>query len=167
MLISVLRRVTLALLAVIVGEGNGLAGSIQEAPVSPTPGASGRVSFFYRFPEKLHAGKEPQGSVGLLLLVPGFNGDGRMFLSQEAWTRFADQQRVVLVSPSFHTTPDEIREGRGYYYPALGSGGETLAAIQQIAGKEKFTVGRILIFGFSAGAHFAHRFALWNRERPR
>ncbi len=102
------------------------------------PDARGQVDFYYRFQEKAR-GREPGTSVSVLLLVPGFNGDGRKFLSQEAGTRFADQQGVVLVSPSFHTTVDEIRAGRGYYYPALGSGAETLAAIQQIAGKEKFS----------------------------
>jgi len=164
-LISVVRKQTiLALLLFIVGGRNGLAGAVREVRVSSPSGAIGPVSFFYRMPESQET-RKPQEALGLLLLVPGFNGDGRMFLNEGAWIRFSDEKGMILVSPSFHTTPEEARAGTGYYYPKLGSGLTTLAALDQIAGKEHVKFDKILIFGFSAGAHFAHGFALWKPER--
>jgi pimeloyl-ACP methyl ester carboxylesterase len=88
-----------------------------------------------------------------------------MFLRQEAWTRFADREGLVLVSPSFHTDLDEIHSGKGYYYPKLWSGQVTLDALKKIGERIGARTDKILMFGFSAGAHFTHRFALWQPDK--
>ena len=80
MLISVLRKMTfLAVLILIVGDMNGLAGTIREVRVCPPSGGNNDVSFFYRMPEDSHGKGASRGAVSLLLLAPGFNGEGGCF----------------------------------------------------------------------------------------
>ncbi len=47
----------------------------------------------------------------------------------------------------------------------LGSGEATVEALGRIGAKLGMKPDKILIFGFSAGAHFAHGFASWKPER--
>jgi len=102
----------------------------------------------------------------VLVLIPGFNGVGRTWLEGDnEWTQFADLEGILLIGPSFNTTMEEVRAHRGYYYPALWSGEATLRAVEEIGRRERVPVDKFMIFGFSAGAHFAHGFALWKPER--
>lgn len=115
--------------------------------------------FWYRAP----FGGAP---VGVLLLVPGCNGDGRGMLSETGpWAQFANEAHLVLVGPTFQTTLEEVHSRQGYYYPELWSGDATMKALEQIRAKTSVRSDKVLIFGFSAGAHFAHRFALWKPEK--
>ena len=115
--------------------------------------------FWYRAP----LGGAP---VGLLMLVPGCNGDGRGMLNESGpWARFADEAHLVLVGPTFKTTLEEVHSRQGYYYPELWSGAATLKALEQIRAQTGVRSNKVLIFGFSAGSHFAHRFALWKPEK--
>lgn len=100
------------------------------------------------------------------MLVPGFNGSGRIWLEGDnEWTRFADREGLVLVGQSLQTTMEEVKAHKGYYYPALWSGKATLEAVEEIGRREHIPTERFLLFGFSAGAHFTHGFALWKAER--
>lgn len=115
--------------------------------------------FWYRVP----SGDVP---MGVLMLVPGSNGDGRgMLEATGSWTRFADEMHLVLVGPTFKTTLEEVHSRQGYYYPELWSGEATLKALEQIRAQTGARGDKVLIFGFSAGAHFAHRFALWKPDK--
>jgi predicted esterase len=97
----------------------------------------------------------------VLLLVPGYNGAGEGMLSH-SWMSFADANGLVLLAPTFHATPEELHAGKGYYYPSKGSGEAIEKAIDEVSRRVSgLSTSRILIFGFSAGAHVAHRFALW------
>ena len=139
-----------------VGTGSSTLKSVQIA----TPSELNKEAvFWYRVP----FGGAP---VGVLLLVPGCNGDGRGMLSESgSWARFADAAHLVLVGPTFQTTLEEVHSRKGYYYPELWSGEATLKALEQIRAKTGVQTDKLLVFGFSAGAHFAHRFALWKPEK--
>jgi pimeloyl-ACP methyl ester carboxylesterase len=100
----------------------------------------------------------------LLLLVPGYNGSSEAMLD-ERWKTFAEKHGLVLLALTFKTTPEELQRGRGYYYPEQGSGAEVERMLEQVGKETGVQTDKILIFGFSAGAHFAHRFALWKPER--
>ncbi len=140
----------------------GSGSAIQEFPLPAIPGVHDVIPFYYRMPES------PAPPTGVLLLVPGYNGSGLDFLkASSSWYGCADSERLILVSPSFQTTPEEIHSDRGYYSPRLWSGQAALEAVDHIAAQAGIAPGPILIFGFSAGAHFAHRFALWNPPRVR
>lgn len=122
----------------------------------PAVGRAPSVAFYYRVPDSR--------AVGVLLLVPGYNGSGEAMLDGR-WSRFADEQGLVLLAPTFQTSPEELKKGQGYYYPEQGSGLQMERALSELARKTGVKTDRILIFGFSAGAHFAHRFALWKPDR--
>lgn len=100
----------------------------------------------------------------VLLLIPGYNGSGEALLDAR-WKVFAEKHGLVLLAPTFKTTPEELRRGRGYYYPEQGSGAEVERMLAQGKQESGVQTDKILIFGFSAGAHFAHRFAMWKPER--
>lgn len=121
-------------------------------------GGSEKVEFFYREPSGIPA--------GVLLLVPGYNGSGSAMLD-ERWCRFADEQALVLLAPTFQTSPEQLKKEKGYYYPDQGSGTQVEMALGEVKRKLGVKTDKVLIFGFSAGAHFAHRFALWKPGRVR
>lgn len=102
---------------------------------------------------------------GILLIIPGFNGSGVKILD-DRWKHFADEHALVLLAPTFTSTnnPQELRT-KGYYYPEQGSGAVIEEALSEVHRRTGAPVDKILIFGFSAGAHLAHRFALWKPDR--
>jgi len=104
-------------------------------------------------------------ATGVLLLIPGFNGSGEKILD-DRWKHFADEHSLVLLAPTFTSKygPEELRT-KGYYYPEQGSGAVIEEALSELHRRTGAPVDKILIFGFSAGAHLAHRFALWKPER--
>ena len=136
-------------------DGRGGLSDVGSFPVAGDGGAE-NVEFFYRKPSGV--------PTGVLLLVPGYDGSGSAMLD-ERWCRFADEHALVLLAPMFQTNPEQLKKGQGYYYPGQGSGGQVEMALAEIRGKLGVKTDRVLIFGFSAGAHFAHRFALWKAER--
>ncbi len=145
------------------GAPSGLNVGFVSVPVGGAPG--GAVPCSYRVPAMPSYAK----SFRILVLVPGYNGDGKAMIDA-AWSEFADREGLVLVTPTFKTTKEEVHSGKGYYYPALWSGEVVLEAVRRIAESEKekgieIDTEKIFIFGFSAGAHFAHRFALWKPGR--
>ena len=142
---------------VLVAPAAGGLADVGSFPVAGIGGAE-NAEFFYRKPACVPA--------GVLLLVPGYNGSGSSMLD-ERWCRFADERGLVLLAPTFQTTPEQLKQEKGYYYPEQGSGRQVETALAEIRGKLGVKTDRILIFGFSAGAHFAHRFALWKPGRVR
>ena len=107
---------------------------------------------------------QPASASQVLLLVPGINGPGPHMFTPE-WKGFASKHHVILLAPTFLTSPEEIKNRRGYYYPEQWSGQATEDALSELGKRENASVDKILIFGFSAGAHFANGFSLWNPER--
>ncbi len=135
-----------------------LSAAISEVNSFPVPrmGTSESSIFFYRKPSR--------DATGLLLLVPGYNGSGESMLD-ERWCQFADEHGLVLLAPTFRASPEQLKRQEGYYYPAQGSGAQIDEALAVIGAKLGVKTDSVLIFGFSAGAHFAHRFALWRPEQ--
>lgn len=147
--------------------------AIQEIWVS-TPSALNRtVEFAYRMPQhpaitQSHfANRQPNRQHDqVLMLVRGYNGSGKAWITGEnAWTRFADREGMILLAPTFKTDVQEVHSHKGYYYPELWSGKATLEALRQLHERTGADVKKILLFGFSAGAHFTHGFALWKPGR--
>ena len=101
---------------------------------------------------------------GVLVLVPGYNGKGEQMLDGR-WKKFAEKNALVLLAPSFHAEGNENNQGKGYYYPEQGSGQVMEKALDELHQRMGVEVARVLFFGFSAGAHYSHRFALWRPRR--
>jgi hypothetical protein len=93
---------------------------------------------------------------GVLVLCPGYNGDGEYLIREKGWREFARKHRLLLVGLSFASKTEDLsrRVRRGYYYVERGSGGLLLEGLKKITKREL----PVVIFGFSGGAHFVHRF---------
>ena len=98
---------------------------------------------------------------GVLILVPGCNGDGRDFLSEERWVEFATRNRLALVGVSFKSPTDLLKDRKGYYDASRGSGRALLSLLE----KAGLSGRPLLMFGFSGGAHFVSSFVEEYPER--
>lgn len=110
-------------------------------------------------PVYLYAGAK-EGVRGVLLLQPGINAAGDALLNDPSWQQFGRKERLVLMGVGFKTGKVNVKTN-GYYYPEQGSGPAIVRAVEMVCAKAGITAQPILMFGFSGGAHFAHRFALW------
>jgi dienelactone hydrolase len=110
-----------------------------------------------------HAEGDKPGA-GVLVLVPGYNGKGEQMLDAR-WKTFSTIHDLVLLAPTFHAEGNENNEGKGYYYPEQGSGEVMEKALKEVERRTGAKTGQVLFFGFSAGAHYVHRFALWKPQR--
>ena len=143
---------------------SGFAYEAAKVESFPIVSKEASVPFFLYRPDSSSEGISHRPS-GVLLLIPGFNGSGEKILD-DSWKRFADEYSLVLLAPTFTSTnnPQELRT-KGYYYPEQGSGAVIEEALWEVHRRTGAPVDKILIFGFSAGAHLAHRFALWKPDR--
>lgn len=98
---------------------------------------------------------------GVLVLVPGCNGDGRTFLDDKGWVRFAEKNRLALVGVTFSSPLKILKARRGYYEASRGSGRVLLALLEEAG----FAGAPLFMFGFSGGAHFVSSFVEEYPER--
>lgn len=99
--------------------------------------------------------------LAVLVLCPGYNGNGAKLIGDPEWRDFAKKHRLGLVGLSFTSPPEAIRDGTGYYYVAKGSGEKLLEGIRAIFGRDL----PLLVYGTSGGAHFTSRFEQWRPDR--
>lgn len=98
---------------------------------------------------------------GVLVLIPGTNGNGERMVRDLSWQEFARRHNLALMGVSFASDLARLEQGKGYYFASQGSGGLLLEGIQKAFSRDL----PILLFGFSAGAHFTSRFVEWKPER--
>jgi pimeloyl-ACP methyl ester carboxylesterase len=106
------------------------------------------------------AGHEPLK--GILVLVPGSNGDGRPAVNDEVWQAFATQQRLALLGCCFTDKPHPNMNIEAYAMASHGSGQALLDAIPQLASQiARPEIGQLplLLWGHSAGGQFNYEFA--------
>jgi len=96
----------------------------------------------------------------VLVLCPGYNGNGTGLIQQKAWQEFAVSENLGLMGIHFESPVNLLSECQGYYQASKGSGEILLASIRKIYGRDL----PILIFGFSGGAHFTTRLIAWKPE---
>lgn len=89
-----------------------------------------------------------------LVLVPGCNEDGRVFLSDPLWTNFAERNNLGLVVVTFKS-PEKLLKARKEYYEASRGSGSALISLLNKAGLSNQP---LLMFGISGGAHFVSSF---------
>jgi hypothetical protein len=97
---------------------------------------------------------------GIIVLVPGFDGDGRGMITAPAWQSLARKYRLALVSC--------FMQGPGYHEAARGTGDALLEALKQFADKSsrpEVAQAPLLLYGESAGGQFDYNFTLWKPER--
>jgi pimeloyl-ACP methyl ester carboxylesterase len=97
----------------------------------------------------------------ILVLCPGFNGNGKAWIENPVWQKFASDNNLDLAGLSFASDGELLKRGRGYYYPSQGSGQVLLDGISNAVGGDL----PLVLYGFSGGAHFSSGFADWKPER--
>lgn len=97
----------------------------------------------------------------VIILSPGYNGNGRDFLCDRNWYEFAKYYRLGVVGLSFASQEIDLHNGKGYYYVKNGSGELLFEGLRRIYGRDL----PLLLYGFSGGAHFTARLAEWKPKR--
>jgi poly(3-hydroxybutyrate) depolymerase len=105
---------------------------------------------------------------GVLVLVPGSNGDGRAMAQDSTWQEFATRQRLAIVACRFTDKPHEQAFIEEYIAVSRGSGDALLGAISRFAersGHPEVANAPLLMWGMSAGGQFNYEFVAWKPER--
>ena len=97
----------------------------------------------------------------VIVLSPGYNGNGREFIRDRNWYEFAKHYRLGIVGLSFASPKVDLHNGKGYYYVKNGSGELLFEGLRYIYGRDL----PLLLYGFSGGAHFTARLAEWQPKR--
>ena len=104
---------------------------------------------------------------GILVLNPGFNGDGRKAVLDTVWQKFAIKHNFIIVASHFKGY--QSSEGKPSYSNASkGSGDILLKSIKkyskEISNKDINKLP-LLLYGFSAGGQFNYEFVSWKPEK--
>jgi pimeloyl-ACP methyl ester carboxylesterase len=123
-----------------------------------------RFSYCLYVPAAYAAGGER--SLPVLALVHG--SDRRPQQLRDEFAAFCEEHGCIAVAPLFPAGIEAPGEFDGYKY--LGGGdlrydNILLAMLDEVTAVYGADTGRFLLFGFSGGAHFAHRFALLHPAR--
>ncbi len=105
--------------------------------------------------------KITEDPIGVLVLCPGCNGNGKEWIQDPLWQQFARDHNLDLIGISFASPVSLLTSGRGYYYPEQGSGRLLLDGVAQAFHQEL----PLILYGFSGGAHFTAGFTDWKPER--
>lgn len=110
---------------------------------------------------ELYYFKSTPHPTAVLVLCPGYNGNGSGMIRQAAWQNFAKQHNLGLIGIHFESPVELLSQCQGYYQASKGSGAALLSGIRQAFGPDL----PIMIYGFSGGAHFTTRFVTWRPDR--
>ncbi|MEO7362245.1 MAG: hypothetical protein ABI120_18085 [Gemmatimonadaceae bacterium] len=105
---------------------------------------------------------------GIVLLVPGSNGDGRSSAQDTVWQAFAVKHKLALVACYFKDKQHDQNFIEDYIKVSEGSGDALLTAIDDFAQRSKhaeLSTAPMLLWGMSAGGQFNYEFVAWKPER--
>jgi poly(3-hydroxybutyrate) depolymerase len=105
---------------------------------------------------------------GVLVLVPGSNGDGRPMAQDSVWQGFAAKNRLAILACRFTDKQHEQGFIEEYIAVSRGSGDALLTALGRFAersGHPELSTAPFLMWGMSAGGQFNYEFVAWKPER--
>jgi poly(3-hydroxybutyrate) depolymerase len=105
---------------------------------------------------------------GVLVLVPGSNGDGRAQVQDTVWQAFATKHKLALVGCFFKDKPHEQNFIEEYVDVSKGSGQallDAMASFGKRANHPEIANAPLLLWGMSAGGEFNYEFVSWKPER--
>ena len=105
---------------------------------------------------------------GVLVLVPGSNGDGRPMAEDAFWQDFAGRHKLAIVACRFTDKPHDLGFIEDYVNVSKGSGQALMTAMSAFAAKSshpEVATAPIMLWGMSAGGQFNYEFAAWKPER--
>jgi len=101
----------------------------------------------------------------LLIIVPGYNGDGRNEAGDSLWQVFAQKHRLAIMACYFK---DYENPEVWYRQASKGSGQALLDGIHKFAlktGKPALDNMPLILWGTSAGGQFNYEFACWRPHK--
>jgi dienelactone hydrolase len=105
---------------------------------------------------------------GVVVLVPGSNGDGRSQVQDSVWQAFATRHRLALVGCRFTDKPHDQNFIEDYVNVSKGSGQALESALGHFAKNAKhaeLATAPLFLWGMSAGGQFNYEFVAWKPER--
>ncbi len=105
---------------------------------------------------------------GIVVIVPGSNGDWRTMVTDTAWQAFATKHKLALVGCRFTDKPHDQSFIEQYVEVSKGTGQALLDALTAFAGKAKhpeLASAPLFLWGMSAGGQFNYEFVAWKPER--
>jgi poly(3-hydroxybutyrate) depolymerase len=100
----------------------------------------------------------------LLVVLPGWQGDGRGYVTNASWQTFARKHKLGILSLKFQSEEN----GPAYHTVEGGSGDALFAALRKLATDSKQPAvadARLLIWGHSAGGQVAYGLGCFKPER--
>ncbi len=119
------------------------------------------LEFYYYIPSKVL--KEKNKAHPLLACIPYLSGRGEDFVLP-IFKDFAEEEGFLIISPSFVFDEKNWESKSSYQYPSAWSGEAFLKIVEKVKNKFGLNISKFYLFGFSAGAQFSLRFALWKPE---
>lgn len=114
------------------------------------------------------APKDTASLRGIVVLVPGSNGDGRPMADDAFWQEFATKNAVALLGCRFTDKPHDQSFIEDYVNVSRGSGQALLDVIARFASRSNHLEAAsapLFLWGMSAGGQFNYEFTAWKPER--
>ena len=111
---------------------------------------------------------EARALLGVAVLVPGSNCDGRAQVEDLFWQDFTRRHSLALVGCWFTDHPHENMNIEDYARAHDGSGRALLDAVDRLAkaaAHPEAATAPLLLWGLSAGGEFNYEFACWKPAR--
>jgi poly(3-hydroxybutyrate) depolymerase len=105
---------------------------------------------------------------GVIVLVPGSNGDGRNWVLDSAWQNLAFRNNLALLGCYYTDLPHDNMAIEEYANVKQGSGDALLNVLLRLAKSthhEELSGAPLFLWGISAGGEFNYEFACWRPER--
>jgi len=105
---------------------------------------------------------------GIVILMPGSNGDGRSSVGEESWQKLAESHDLALIGCYFTDRQHPYMDIEEYVDVKEGSGQALLDAIKHFAEKshhKELEKAPLLLWGHSAGGEFNYEFVCWKPEK--
>jgi dienelactone hydrolase len=105
---------------------------------------------------------------GVVILVPGSNGDGRAMAEDPGWQAFAVRHRLALMGCRFTDKPHVQSFIEQYIDVTKGTGQALLDALATFARRSQHSElagAPLLLWGMSASGEFNYEFVAWKPER--
>jgi pimeloyl-ACP methyl ester carboxylesterase len=156
-----LRSSRLRIFALKSGLGFLLFSSALHAATWQTEIKPGPRDNFTRAAFSLWLDESAPAPVALLVIAPGWNGDGRNAINDAHWQAFAREQHLGLVGVCLQSNEHD-EQTQPYHAAAEGSGDALLKAITRLASDAKrprLAQAPLLFWGHSAGGQFGYGMA--------
>lgn len=123
--------------------------------------ANTKLEFYYYIPYKVI--EDSHKTHPLLVCVPPLSVRGAAFVGLP-FKVFAEHEGFVIVAPSFKYDEKNWSSKRSYHFPSAWSGEALIKIINKLKKKHNLRFSKFYLYGFSAGAQFVLRFALWKPQ---